>query len=283
MNTFSENKKNAMEQSEEDGSNYVVMNDNNDSKINNRGESIQPSPSASSYQNVTASIVFVNEQVGKVRQLAEEGPLSFRVLAFLGGVAMIITSVLDWIGEIFGFNILKFLISVYTFLFGIIICILEGRMFVPETRKYQQKLIAYARLLKYVWGRGLFYFFAGTLQFSQMRILDIASGSFMICVGIISLVVGKRTSNKLSQLSESIENEEILWEKFNEYDKDKDDYLEQADFAELVNDMGLSLDHNEHIAAFSTIDVDDDQKISFKDLKNWWSGFNSKSSAALLV
>lgn len=236
-------------------------------------------------QPVTAATAFVNEQVGKVRQLAEEGPLSFRVLAFLGGVAMIVTSVLDWIGELFGFSAHKFLISVYTFSFGIVICILEGRMFVPETHKYQQKLCNYVRLLKYVWGRGLFYFFAGTLQFSQMRILDMASGSFMIFVGIISLIVGNRTSKKLSQLSESIGDEEKLWEKFVQYDTDRDDFLEQADFAQLVYDMGLNLDNNEHVAAFATIDADDDQKISYGDLKSWWSGFNSKASheVALLV
>ena len=176
--------------------------------------------------------------------------------------------------------------SLYTFSFGIIICILEGRMFVPETHKYQQKFITYAKLLKYVWGRGLFYFFAGTLQFSQMRILDMASGSFMIFVGIISLVVGNRTSKKLTLLSESIAgDEEKLWEKFEQYDTDRDDFLQQQDFAELVHDIGLNLDNNEHIAAFATIDADDDGKISFADLKSWWSGFNSKTSheVSLLV
>jgi len=250
-------------------------------------ESIPQSPSYE--QTVSAATAFVNEQVGKVRQLAEEGPLSFRVLAFLGGVAMIVTSVLDWIGELFGFSMHKFLISLYTFSFGIIICILEGRMFVPETHKYQQKFIIYAKLLKYVWGRGLFYFFAGTLQFSQMRILDMASGSFMIFVGIISLVVGNRTSKKLSKLSQSIAaDEDKLYDKFVQYSQPNnhiDDYLEQADFAELVHDIGLSLDNNEHIAAFATIDADDDGKISFDDLKSWWSGFNTKTSheVSLLV
>ena len=159
-------------------------------------------------------------------------------------------------------------------------------MFVSETHKYQQKFITYAKLLKYVWGRGLFYFFAGTLQFSQMRILDMASGSFMIFVGIISLVVGNRTAKKLTLLSESIAgDEEKLWDKFVQYDTDRDDYLEQQDFAELVHDIGLNLDNNEHIAAFATIDADDDGKISFADLKSWWSGFNSKTSheVSLLV
>lgn len=251
----------------------------------NDGTTIPASSSNVSMQNVASAATFVNEQVGKVRQLAEEGPLSFRVLAFLGGVAMIVTSVLDWVGEIFAFKLLRCLISIYTFLFGIVICILEGRTFVPETHKYQQKLVGFAKILQYVWGRGLFYFFAGALQFSQMRILDIASGGFMIFVGIVSLIVGNRTAKKLHKLSESISDEQNLLEKFTQFDLDKDDYLEQNDFAELVAEMGLDLDHNELVAAFSTIDADDDQKISFEDFKTWWTGFSYKSApeASLLV
>ena len=82
-------------------------NNNEAQQQQEKDEGIPQSPSYE--QTVSAATAFVNEQVGKVRQLAEEGPLSFRVLAFLGGVAMIVTSVLDWIGELFGFSMHKFL------------------------------------------------------------------------------------------------------------------------------------------------------------------------------
>mmetsp|Transcript_615 Transcript_615/g.820 ORF Transcript_615/g.820 Transcript_615/m.820 type:complete len:319 (+) Transcript_615:94-1050(+) len=235
--------------------------------------------------SVGAAASFVNEQVGKVKRLATEGPLSFRVLAFLGGVAMIITSVLDWLGEIFRFSVLRALISVYTFIFGVFICILEGKMFVPDTAKYQLRVFSLAKFLKFVWGRGAFYFFAGSLQFSQMGFLNMASGGFMCFVGIISIITGWSTASKLKQVRESLANVTTVNDKFVKYDDDNDGYLDATNFAALVKDVGLELDHNELVAAFATIDKDDDEKISLQEFNNWWSSFqaNTVREASLMV
>lgn len=228
---------------------------------------------------------FVNEQVGKVRQMATEGPLSFRVLAFLGGVAIIITSVLDLLGEIFHLSVIKAVVSVYTFIFGVFICILEGRTFVPETLKYQRKIVSLAKFLKFVWGRGIFYFFAGSLHFSQMGFLNMVSGGFVCFVGIISIITGWSTASKLKQMRESLSTQSALNEKFNRHDDDHDGFMDSTNFAEFVKDMGLELDHNELVAAFATIDKDDDEKISLEDISLWWNGFQATSvrEASLMV
>jgi len=235
--------------------------------------------------SVGVAASFVNEQVGKVRQLATEGPLSFRVLAFLGGLAMVITSVLDWIADIFRLSAFRALISVYTFMFGTVILILEGKMFVPETCKYQKKMFGLAKFLRYVWGRGLFYFFSGSLQFSQMTFLNMVSGGFMCFVGIVSIVTGWSTASKLKQMRESLINEATCNNKFKQHDIDQDEYLDSNEFTELVKDLGLEFDHNELVAAFCTIDRDDDKKISTNDFESWWERFqaNSVREASMMV
>jgi len=161
--------------------------------------------------------------VANVRKVAEDGPLSFRVLAFLGGAIMMVTSVLSVLSDVFTFSIMSSLISLYTFILGLFIIVLEGKMFMPirSVGAYQQQLFSMAKFLQYVWGRGMLYIFAGTLQLSQMNFLNIISGVYICFVGIISLLVGHSTSSKLIQLRTSITDEAVLQQKFKEHDRMK--------------------------------------------------------------
>ena len=219
--------------------------------------------------------------VANVRKVAEDGPLSFRVLAFLGGVLMIVTSILSVLSDVFTFSIMSSLISVYTFIFGLFILVLEGKMFMPISAVggYQQKLFSLVKCLQFVWGRGLLYIFAGTLQLSQMTFLNMVSGGYMCFIGFISLLVGKSSSSKLTQLRASISDEAVLRQKFKEHDKDADQALNLLEFQSFITDLGLEMDHNELVAAFGEIDSRDSGKVSLDEFKVWWSGSDSNEAS----
>ena len=224
---------------------------------------------------------FGEATVANVRKVAEDGPLSFRVLAFLGGAIMMTTSVLSVLSDVFTFSLLSCLISIYTFIFGLFILVLEGKMFMPSksVSGYQQKLFSLVKCLQFVWGRGLLYIFAGTLQLSQMTFLNMVSGGYMCFIGIISLLVGHSSHNKLTQLRASIADEAVLRKKFKEHDKDSDQALNLLEFQSFITDLGLEMDHNELVAAFSVIDSRDTGKVALNEFKEWWSGFESRESA----
>jgi len=217
--------------------------------------------------------------VANVRKVAEDGPLSFRVLAFLGGALMMITSVLSALSDVLTFSVMSCLISVYTFLFGFFIVILEGKMFMPvrSIGGFQEKLFSWVKCLQFVWGRGLLYIFAGSLQMSEMNFVNMVSGGYMCFVGVISLLVGRSSSNKLAKLRKSIADEAVLQQKFKKHDKDMDNVLNLLEFQGFISDLGLMMDHNELVAAFSNIDHHDTGKISLEEFKTWWSGFESNA------
>jgi len=221
--------------------------------------------------------------VANVRKVAEDGPLSFRVLAFLGGAIMMVTSVLSVLSDVFTFSIMSSLISLYTFILGLFIIVLEGKMFMPirSVGAYQQQLFSMAKFLQYVWGRGMLYIFAGTLQLSQMNFLNIISGVYICFVGIISLLVGHSTSSKLIQLRTSITDEAVLQQKFKEHDKDEDNALNLLEFQSFITDLGLEMDHNELVAAFNEIDFSDTGKVSLNDFTGWWCEKGSNESVDL--
>lgn len=233
-----------------------------------------------SSESVFEAANFVNQQVHRVKHTAEEGHWSFRVFSFFGGCTMIVTSVFDWVNYLLHLAPIHALIAFYVVIFGIMTCILEGRRFLPITLVVvqQKRLHEQARFLKFVWGRGILYFFAGSLQFSHMTFLNMISGGFMMFLGVASIIIGRNTAKKLALLKASITDEEVLRNLFNENDVNGDGLLTQTSFASLVNKLGLQLNYNELEAAFSTIDKDNDQRISYEDFKVWWTTFDSANT-----
>jgi len=235
-------------------------------------------------ENASAAAAYVQDKAEMLRRMTTEGNLSIRVMAFLGGVAMVVTNFLSLFGRFITLRFLSFLICIYTFLFGILICALEGKSFAVPTF-ISERIRKYALFLDYVWGRGGLYFFAGSLQFSQWTVIDIIVGGFMCFVGATYIIVGKSTATKLSELRKSMYSERVLKEKFREQDTTNTGKLNLMQFKLLTESLGLALNVHELHTAFSVVDKNQNDSISYEEFDAWWKqwDFDSPQSAQLNV
>lgn len=126
-------------------------------------------------------------------------------------------------------------------------------------------------ILRFVWGRGLLFVVAGTLNVAQTWWITIASGAFMIFVGIIAILVGVHASRKFAALRNSLADESFLLLVFSNYDSNGDGYLVPYEFSGLLSNLGMELDDRYTLKAFNAIDTDGNRKISFDEFCHWWT------------
>ena len=219
---------------------------------------------------------YVKDTASKIIHQAEKGPLPLRVVAFLGGVAMIAASIIDAFHGVWHGDVIHIMVAVYVCIFGAMICILEGAEFLPSwIIAIQATLHDQARFLRFRWGRGVFFFFAGSLQFSHWSLLNIIVGGIMMVLGLISIGTGRRAAGKLGELRKSIPDENALQRNFTAHDS-LNGFLSFDDFISMVGSLGLELGQNEMEVAFAAIDIDNDGQISYDDFKMWWHEENIK-------
>lgn len=60
-----------------------------------------------------AGISFVNQSADKIKKARMEGPLSYRLMAFIGGLAMIVSNALAILERFFSFKFSGALIAIY--------------------------------------------------------------------------------------------------------------------------------------------------------------------------
>lgn len=105
------------------------------------------SSSSSNGNKVKEGAQFLRAQTAKLFEITQEGPLSFRILAFLGGIGMIVAGLIDIIADsIMTFNPAGLLVALYAFIFGIIICAIEGKRFdipdhIEKTAKFYFRIL----------------------------------------------------------------------------------------------------------------------------------------------
>uniref|UniRef100_A0A7S2MD96 Calmodulin n=1 Tax=Helicotheca tamesis TaxID=374047 RepID=A0A7S2MD96_9STRA len=211
------------------------------------------------------------KQFGKVKTMAEEGSMTFRVAAFLGGIFMVITSILDCLDGLLHLSVIHVMIMSYVIIFALMICILEGKGFLPSmiVDHLQEQMHDNAKFLRFVWGRGVLYFFAGSLQFSVMSFFNMISGGFMMALGGLSIMVGRSTARKLSAIFKSMPDETSLRATFYTY-AGEDGMMGLEEFRKMSENAGFELQPNELVAAFSTIDKSQDERLSYDEFKVWW-------------
>jgi hypothetical protein len=61
----------------------------------------------------------INAASSKIKQATQDGPLTFRIMGFIGGIAMIVSNGLGIVDRFMSFNFTGSLIAIYGCLFGI--------------------------------------------------------------------------------------------------------------------------------------------------------------------
>ena len=227
-------------------------------------------------ENVRAAPDYLKRQASKLYELSKNGPLSFRIMAFLGGLGMVAAALYDFICNILVFSGAGILISIYTLVFGAGICALEGRVF-SFPASWQRVIKFYFRILDYTWGRGILYAFVGSLQMSQPNKVNLLVGTYMIVVGLVALSSSIGAGKKLAQLREAIDSQRNLKVYFTELDADRNGLLSEKEFAILLGSLEVDVSYQELVACFNAIDKNDDDSISFEEFNAWWAAWGQQS------
>jgi len=193
---------------------------------------------------------------------------------------MIVSNAMSVLGRFFTFNIAGAVIALYEVGFGIVIVILESPIQIPVVgdKLKTQYVRVYAKFLDLTIGRGFLYLFVGTLQISNLNMIDWAVGGFMVFVGVTAIVVGYSSTAKLRNLKRSISTETQLKSLWSKYDRDKNGTLDAKELTEFVKEAdptteaatAASSNNNEIAAVFLSLDKNFDDRISYEEFYAWW-------------
>lgn len=238
--------------------------------------------SSSIASNAQQANDYAIEKAKELRIMAREGDFSIRLLALIGGVGMCAVSAFGFISTLLHFHGISALLEVYTFCLGVIVILLESSNMPFISENFRQNLANYANFLTFVWGRGILYFVAGTLELTQTGIPDMIVGCYMCLLGIAYIIIGRKTAKKLRTMRSELFSPLQLRSKFNEADKDGTGTLTMGQFKALTDSMGLDMNRRETEAAFMCMDKNDNSQLTFDEFENWWkTGGDDDASRAL--
>jgi hypothetical protein len=188
---------------------------------------------------------------------------------------MIVTVVLTMILYPEAWEPHSIVITVLVVILSFFIIILEGRFIASSplsARAHLRNIMTRNfNIFRFLWGRGILYIVTGALTVTQIWLMTIISGAFMILLGFLAICVGGHASRKFSTLRNSLSDESYLLLTFSYYDSDGDGFLVPYEFANLLHNLGMELDDRYNLKAFNAIDTDGDRKISFEEFCDWWN------------
>lgn len=196
----------------------------------------------------TTGASFVNDASAKIQAARADGPLTFRMLGFIGGLAMIVSNGLAILERFFSFSFASALIAIYGVFFGVIITVLEGPF--PCRARIHTGISFYAKFLDFTWGRGALYFFVGSLQIANLNMLDWVVGGFMMFVGFTAFGVGIATARNFRLLKFAYADEVKLKETFLAHDTDGNGKLDVKELTAFIRDAGVEMNRNQIAATF---------------------------------
>lgn len=211
-----------------------------------------------------------------------KGDYSIRLLALVVGFALLGESFFDFLGEIVKLNFSGALMSAYSFILGVIMIVLESRQLQVD-EGWLKKIYKYALFLKFVWGRGILYFVAGTITMAQGEIGDLIVGGLAVGVGLLYIYIGRETASKLKALRSNLQSEQTLRAKFREADIGGTGNLSLPEFRTILVSLGMNMTRGESEAAFLTIDRTDVGEISFEDFRAWWNDWDEDHASQTMI
>ena len=127
-------------------------------------------------ENFEAAGRYTKEKAIELKTQAQEGDRSLRFLALVGGVGSIVVGLFELISRISTLQLVDAIIDVYIIFLGSVVVVLEGKD-IFLSKRLIQNLNKYALFLKFLWGRGSLYFICGTLQLTQIDLLNLLAGT----------------------------------------------------------------------------------------------------------
>lgn len=216
-----------------------------------------------------------NGHLMKWKYEAEEGSPFIRVPAFFGALGSLVTSIVAAVIYPGAWTTHNIVMTIAIVIMSIFVLVLDGRFLNTNplsARAHLRNIMTRNfNIFRFLWGRGLLYITAGILSVSEMWLMTIISGSIMILIGVIAVIVGVYTSRKFASLRNSLADESFLLLVFSNYDSDGDGYVVPREFSLLLTDLGMELDDRYTLKAFNVIDSDNDRRISYDEFSHWWS------------
>ena len=218
---------------------------------------------------------FANGHLIRWKFAAEEGSAIIRIPAIKIALGVVFTSLWPIVTEPEFWSIPHLICAFHAVTLSFLVIVLEGRAIavrnpVNARARLRNIITRYLSVLKFVWGRGLLYIYAGSMNLTLDHEWVIYSGFPMMILGVIAVFAGAHASYNLDQLKTSLTDESYLWVKFSQNDPDNDGLIDTNGFAELLWSLGLEFDDMYTFKAFKQIDIDNDSFISFDEFKNWW-------------
>lgn len=214
---------------------------------------------------------FVKSKYAQLRDMAEEGEYSWRVLGFFAGILMTVNGVLGSLASLFGLALFSLLMNLYIVVFGGV-CILLEYQDRSLTKKYLRTVEREMHFLFLPMGRGIFYTFCGTLLIVKGGVFGSLSGICILLIGCLLFYSNRQAVASLSEIQAGQFDDQKIQQLFNTYDKSGDGALAPAELASLCNDLGSPLDYNTLESALLILDVNMDGKINYEEFIGWYKG-----------
>ena len=234
----------------------------------------QQSPALGDIETITkvaAATTFAKDRVSEFQQNLNEGNWSLRILSLLGALAMIMTSILGIGADFLDFHGVSAIFRIYSFILGVVMIVLEYEKQIVFLPSLEKTLYKNARFLKYVWGRGCLYFFAGTLQLSQDNFFNFIIGLFVCFVGITYIVVGRSAVRKIAEARRSVFSPQQIAQLFTSVDFDEQGTLTNEQFGHLTKKLGMDLTRREVELSFVQLDETQSGRLSYETVLKWWN------------
>jgi hypothetical protein len=229
--------------------------------------------------------VGTKNDVSRARMLAEQGPTSLKIFAFMGGTGMVFTSILDFFQQMRGLDVMTpdfALISTYTWIFGLFIMGLEGSALMLHIPSLHRMVSNYMKILRFVWGRGLFMIFAGSLELSLSTKANVICGACIMSLGFLMFIIGVIFKLLLNRKLRGIPKEGEIKTQFEFFDTDQDGYIDKEQFRDLVIHMDVQdFEDIDQDSEFHLTDKNNDGLISFTEFKEWMDAMNKRKKSLM--
>lgn len=211
-------------------------------------------------------------QAKKYADAAANGRTGLRLLAFLGGGAIVIDSIFCILSNALSLHFIAVLIDVYALFIGIAAIVMESEPDVlPFTTGARSFFERYLGFTLSGTGRGIFYFVAGTLVISKDPSLrSDACGFFVMVVGLLYVINSISAARKMKELRSQSYSEKEIRAKFEKYDSNRDGQLDFDEFHKLLIDLELNIVRGEAETLFLRADRDELYGINLEEFIRFW-------------